>query len=114
MAMKGILSELSSRARDYLGDTFPEKIASKVLEEKGPNLALNELLTLWTKASTKPIVLFFDEIDSIEGDLLVSLLKQIRSGYDKRPKFFPHSIVLCGIEDLRYKKIQETKPSDTG
>ena len=108
MAMKGILSELSSRARDYLGDTFPEKIASKILDEKGPNQALNELLTLWTKASAKPIVLFFDEIDSIEGNLLVSLLRQIRSGYDKRPKFFPHSIVLCGIEDLRYKKIMET------
>jgi AAA+ ATPase superfamily predicted ATPase len=108
-SMKGILSELSSRARDYLGDTFPEKIATKVLEDKGPNLALNELLTLWTKASTKPIVLFFDEIDSIGGELLESLLRQIRSGYDKRPKFFPHSIILCGIEDLRYKKITETE-----
>ncbi|MBN2442277.1 MAG: AAA-like domain-containing protein, partial [Spirochaetales bacterium] len=108
LAMKGILSELASRARDYLGDTFPEKIAPKVLEEKGPNLALNELLTLWTKASTKPIVLFFDEVDSIEGELLESLLRQIRSGYDKRPQFFPHSIIFCGIEDLRYKKIGET------
>lgn len=109
MAMKGILSELSSRARDFLGDTFPETISSRILEEKGPNLALNELLTLWAKNSQKPIVLFFDEIDSIEGNLLISLLRQIRSGYDKRPQLFPHSIIFCGIEDLQYKKILETE-----
>ncbi|MBN2532404.1 MAG: ATP-binding protein [Spirochaetales bacterium] len=109
MAMKSILSELSSRARDFLGDTFPETIASEILKEKGPNLALNELLTLWAKNSSKPIVLFFDEIDSVEGNLLISLLRQIRAGYDKRPHLFPHSILFCGIEDLQYKKILETE-----
>ena len=78
LAMKGILSELSSRARDYLGDTFPEKIASKILDEKGPNQALNELLTLWTKASAKPMGRFFVVFASIVGNLLVSHFRQMR------------------------------------
>lgn len=108
MAMKGILSELASRARDFLGDTFPETVFPGILNEKGPTLALNELLTLWAKNSEKPIVLFFDGIDSMEGGLLISLLRQVKSGYDKRPGLFPQSIIFCGIEDLQYKKLKET------
>jgi hypothetical protein len=104
-AMKCILSELSSRARDYLNDDFPEKISFRVLDERGPNLAFNELLTRWAKNSDKPIVLIIDEIDSLKGNILGSILRQLRSGYDKRPELFPQSIILCGVEDIRYKKI---------
>jgi hypothetical protein len=72
---------------------------TKALEDKGPHLAFNELLTLWAKNSGKPIVLFIDEIDSI--------LRQLRSGYDKRPRFFPQSIVFCGVQNLQFKKIED-------
>ncbi|MBN2736683.1 MAG: ATP-binding protein [Spirochaetales bacterium] len=106
-SMKGILFELASRARDYLHDTFPESIAVKVLEEKGPNLAFNELLTLWSKNSPKPIILLIDEIDALEGDVLGSILRQIRAGFDKRPQLFPQSIIFCGVEDIRYKRIAD-------
>ena len=97
-SMKGILFELASRARDYLDDRFPESVAMKILEEKGPNLAFNELLTLWTKQSKKPIILLIDEVDTLEGEVLGSLLRQLRAGFDKRPLLFPQSIILCGIE----------------
>jgi hypothetical protein len=80
---------------------------TKALEDKGPHLAFNELLTLWAKNSGKPIVLFIDEIDSLDGDLLVSILRQLRSGYDKRPRFFPQSIVFCGVQNLQFKKIED-------
>ncbi len=59
------------------------------------------MLSLWAEASEKPIVLLIDEIDSLIGDTLVSVLRQLRSGYAKRPKSFPQSIVLCGVRDIR-------------
>ncbi len=103
---KSIFAELASRARDYLNDPYPEEIAFNILETKGPGFALNELLTLWAKRSNKPIVLLFDEVDTLKGDALISFLKQLRSGFDKRPDFFPQSIVLCGVQDIRHKVIK--------
>ena len=53
----------------------------------------------------KPLVLIIDEIDALVGDSLVSVLRQIRSGYDDRPAAFPISIILCGIRDVRDYRI---------
>ena len=39
------------------------------------------------------------------GDSLVSVLRQIRSGYVNRPSSFPNSIVLCGVRDVRDYRI---------
>jgi len=103
--IRNILFDIAARARDYLNNEFPESIVAKILQDKGPNLALNELLTLWSKNSTKSIVLLLDEIDILDGQILISVLSQLRAGYDKRPQFFPRSIILCGVEDIRYKKI---------
>jgi len=47
------------------------------------------------------MVLFIDEVDSLVGDTLISLLRQLRSGYDRRPSSFPQSIILCGLRDIR-------------
>jgi hypothetical protein len=46
-------------------------------------------------------VLLLDEVDALVGDTLISLLRQIRSGYADRPAAFPQSIVLCGVRDVR-------------
>ncbi|MCX6579134.1 MAG: ATP-binding protein [Candidatus Aminicenantes bacterium] len=35
------------------------------------------------------------------GDTLISLLRQLRSGYPNRPALFPQSIILCGIRDVK-------------
>ena len=51
------------------------------------------------------MVLFIDEIDALVGDSLVSVLRQIRAGYDQRPDYFPISIVLCGVRDVRDYRI---------
>lgn len=109
---KSILAELCSRARDYLDDPYPEEIAHNLLEKKGPGFALNEVLTLWAKRSNKPLVLLFDEVDALEGDLLASFLKQIRSGFDKRPDYFPQSIILCGVQDIRHKVLKHSDERD--
>ena len=45
-------------------------------------------------------MLLVDEIDSLVGDTLLSVLRQMRAGYENRPASFPHSIVLCGVRDI--------------
>ena len=75
--------------------------------------ALQSVLTFWTKHSSKPPLLFIDEIDSLLGDSLISVLRQIRSGYIDRPtNSFPQSICLIGLRDVRDYKIW-TKESGT-
>ena len=66
---------------------------------------LHALLQYWSEESTKPTVLFLDEIDALVGDTLISVLRQIRGGYAQRPEAFPISIVLCGVRDVRDYRI---------
>ena len=39
------------------------------------------------------------------GDSLISVLRQLRAGYVHRPERFPHSLVLCGVHDVRDYRI---------
>jgi len=107
--IRTILGEMASRARDFLKDSFLIERWQNLLEQFGPDGALNAVLTLWAEASEKPIVLLVDEIDSLVGDTLISVLRQLRAGYDKRPALFPQSIVLCGVRDVRDYRIHSDK-----
>lgn len=62
-------------------------------------------MTEWALADERPLVLLIDEIDALLGDSLLSVLRQLRSGYDRRPAWFPQSIVLCGVRNLRDYRI---------
>ncbi len=74
---------------------------------------LKNYLKAWAGTQPKPIVLFIDEIDALLDDVLVSILRQLRDGYQVRPKHFPSSVVLVGLRDVRdYKvKIREDRKS---
>jgi len=100
-----VLRELASRAEVHLNESFPESILDRMLTGEGYGTALNRCLTAWTRKLDKPLVLLIDEIDTLVGDTLISVLRQIRSGYDKRPDHFPQSIVLCGVRDVRDYRI---------
>ena len=103
-AMQAILGTIASRA-SRLGEEYPGTIWRQTLEGFGPDGALREMLTLWSLESGKPLVLLLDEIDALVGDTLLSVLRQLRAGYDERPSGFPQSIVLCGVRDLRDYRI---------
>ena len=105
--MRTILGELASRARS-IGDEFLDEIWPDILAKYGPHTALREALTRWSEADAKPLVLLIDEIDSLIGDSLLSVLRQLRAGYDRRPGEFPQSVVLCGVRDVRDYRIQST------
>ena len=105
--MRAILSSLASSAR-LLGDDFPKRTWPGVFEQSGPNNALRDLLIEWCLANPTPLVLLVDEIDSLVGDTLLSVLRQLRAGYQQRPRGFPHSVVLCGVRDIRDYRIRSS------
>lgn len=107
--MRTILDEMASSAIDFLNDDFPESHWLQVLEKSGEYGALNKMLSLWAKESSLPLVILIDEIDSLVGDTLISILRQLRTGYSKRPAFFPQSIILCGVRDVRDYRIRSTQ-----
>ena len=105
-AMAGILDALAERASSVLGDESLEGIVSAVLASGRPATALWKSLTRWARVDARPLVLLIDEIDALVSDSLLSVLRQLRSGYDLRPNGFPQSIVLCGVRDLRDYRIR--------
>ena len=73
------------------------------------------MLKLYCEYLDKPLVLFIDEIDALVGDSLISVLRQLRAGYDQRPSSFPQSIILCGVRDVRdYRMVVGGKDIITG
>ena len=111
-AMNDILREMSLNARFYLQDSFLEKEIDRFLVPRGHGTALTLSLAAWAEVSQKPLVVFFDEVDSLVGDTLISFLRQIRSGYTRRPSSFPQSIILCGIRDVRDYRIHASSEKE--
>jgi len=103
--IRTILGEAASRARFLFKDALLEEICQNVLKQRAEAGALNEVLTRWSEKSSEPLVILIDEIDSLVGDTLISVLRQLRAGYDKRPHQFPQSIILCGVRDVRDYRI---------
>ena len=104
--MHTILGTLASRAR-LLGDEFLYGTWSDIATTFGGG-ALAEALTRWCLADPKPLVLLIDEIESLVGDTLIAVLRQLPGGCDQRPESFPHSVVLCGVRDIRDYRIRSS------
>jgi hypothetical protein len=62
-------------------------------------------LQAWAEASVRPLVVFIDEIDSLQDAALISVLRQLRDGFPDRPQGFPQSVGLIGLRDVRDYKI---------
>ena len=105
--IRTVLASLADSAM-LLGDDYPAGCWLDVLAEMGPQYALKGLLTRWCMANPVPLVLLIDEIDSLIGDTLVTVLRQIRAGYPLRPRAAPQSVVLCGVRDIRDYRIHSS------
>ena len=84
-----------------------------VREQSGGG-ALIATLTRWSLASDLPVVLLLDEVDALVGDALISLLRQIRTGYAQRPRAFPQTVILCGVRDVRDYRFYTAERSGFG
>ena len=67
--------------------------------EAGSRIGTN--LSNWAEQSARPLVVFLDEIDALSNETLISVLRQIRSGFPNRPQGFPQSLALVGMRDVR-------------
>ena len=70
-----------------------------------PGQRLRAALQTWASASPRPLVLFLDEIDALRDDTLISVLRQLRAGYPRRPTGSPWSLALIGLRDVRDYKV---------
>ena len=103
--MRAILGALGTRARRTLGDESLASLWPDILTTYGPEGALQEVLVRWAEADPTPLVLMIDEIDTLVGDTLIAVLRQLRAGHDERPSGFPQSVILCGVRDVRDYRI---------
>jgi hypothetical protein len=83
--------------------------------EAEPGSRLFDGLQDWALKCPLPLALFFDEIDALRGQSLLSVLHQLRDGYRVHPQAFPASVMLCGLRDVRdYKAASGGDPSRLG
>lgn len=106
-----ILSLIKFRILDTYGPQDPALALFEKITDN-PYSALYEFLRNWSEIAPKPIIFFIDEIDSLVGDTLISVLRQLRTGYLERPSAFPQSICLIGVRDVKdYKIFSEEQQS---
>ena len=108
-AMTTVIDELSESATETFGDESVQALRDEVLAHRSASMALNLLLRRWTASLPKPLVLLVDEFDTMIGDSLISVLRQLRAGYHLRPQRFPQSVILCGVRDVRDYRIFSAK-----
>jgi len=84
----------------------PEAVPS--IPTSSPGSLLTDALSAWAaQVAPKPLVVLFDEVDTLCDQPMISFLRQLRSGFATRGiGTFPVSIVLVGMRDLRDYLIQ--------
>ncbi len=100
-AMRSLLYALRTAAETRL----PPELQPPPFPEAPDEHLLAAAMRAWTRACPRPLVLFFDEIDSLIGDTLIGVLRQLRAGFPERPANFPWAVILCGMRDVRDYKL---------
>ncbi len=80
---------------------LPEPLRPPPVGEADAGALFRDRLGEWAQAADRPLVLLVDEIDALRGDSLSAMLRQLRAGFADRPEYFPWSVVLCGLRDVR-------------
>ena len=87
------------------GRQLPEELRPPALPASfSSETILSDYLAAWCEVCPRPVVAFFDEIDAVRGQSLISVLRQLRAGFPNRPKSAPWSVMLCGLRDVREYK----------
>ncbi len=108
MGMTAVVEQISRGARDQVGDGQAIALAETIGARSSGTTMLEEFLTCWCREAPLPTVLLLDEVDALVGDTLISLLRQLRAGYPKRPTLFPQTVILCGVRDLQDYRIHSS------
>jgi hypothetical protein len=80
---------------------LPPELLPQAWSEAGAGRGIGAFLEAWSVASPRPLVLFLDEVDALQDAVLISVLRQLRGGFPRRPTHFPWSLALIGLRDVR-------------
>jgi hypothetical protein len=105
-----IISEFETNARIYLDQSLQPQ--ENCFQIRSMQNGINEFLSRWSFQLPKPLVVLMDEVDSLIGDGLISVLRQLRAGYTKRPRAFPQALCLIGLRDIRDYRIYSDSKQD--
>jgi len=106
LAIENCIKTLLTDVKNTFKDNFDDEKAYAYFIKKGFSNGIADMFTYLSQTFDKPLVLFLDEIDSLVGNSLLMVLRQMRAGYPSRPENFPQSILLCGLRDIRDFRIQ--------
>lgn len=101
-AERVLLDELRSAAAE-----LPDDLQPPPWPDSPPGTRLRNALQTWAERCPRPLVVFIDEIDALTGDVLVSVLHQLRAGFRRRPRRFPSALALVGLRDVRDYKVRD-------
>jgi len=92
---------------DNISIRLPKELQPPVKQwqQEEPGNRIKAFLQGWAKASPQPLVILIDEIDSLQDQTLISILRQLRDGFPNRPENFPSSVGLIGLRDVRDYKV---------
>jgi hypothetical protein len=100
-AERGILDEWKQSVKFHL----PANLQPTTWPEVNTGSQIGTFLSTWATDSPLPLVVFLDEIDALSDETLISVLRQLRFGYPRRPQGFPQCVALIGMRDVRDYKV---------
>jgi len=92
--------------RDVAEDELPVELRPPEWRKAETGQRIRAALRAWARAIPRPLVVFLDEIDGLEDELLLSVLHQLRDGFPHRPNSFPWSLALVGMRDVHDYKVK--------
>ncbi len=97
------IPQMLDRIAEAAGHQLPEARTAPEIDEwaRKPLVGLRGFLSAWSDRIDVPLVVLLDEVDSLPGPVLVSVLRQLRDGYTSRPAPGPASVALVGMRDVR-------------
>ncbi|MEO0770661.1 MAG: AAA-like domain-containing protein [Cyanobacteria bacterium J06649_4] len=93
---------------------LPQELHPPEWPVESPGQKILSALSVWAETSPRPLVFFIDKIDVLKNETLISILRQLRSGYPDRPRSFPQSLALVGVRDVRDYKVASGGSSRLG
>jgi hypothetical protein len=87
--------------RDAADFWLPDELKPPTYDLNQPPQSIGNFLKVWSEASSRPLIIFIDEIDSLQNQTLMTVLRQLRDGFPRRPQGFPQSLALVGMRDVR-------------
>ena len=98
VAIPGVCNAINEFASKSLPETYIPEIPNS-----DTTSLLSNMLYNWAKqVAPKPLIVLFDEVDTLQDQAMISFLRQLRSGFaDRGVGKYPVSVALVGMRDLR-------------